>query len=63
MVGEIGYERVGALGGDVHFSDGIACQGDDFQEFAGDYGRIDERCQRAGGEMDFVAALAGNRKR
>ncbi len=56
-------EGGGAVGGDVHFSDGIAGERHDFQEFSGDDGRVDQRGERNGGEVDFVSALAGDGKR
>ena len=58
-----GVERGGAVGGDVHFGDRILRERDDFQKFSGDDRRIDERGERDGGEVDFVAALAGDGKR
>ena len=58
-----GFEGGGAVGGDVHFGDGIAGQRDDFQKFSGDDGGVDQRGERDGGEVNFVSALAGDGKR
>ena len=57
------FEGGGAVGGDVHFGDGIAGQRDDFQKFSGDDRGIDQRGEGDGGEVNFVSALAGDGKR
>src|SRR5579863_5401634 len=56
-------ERSGAVGRDIHFSGRIFCQGNDFQEFSGNYRRVDESRKRSRRKMNVVAALAGDRKR
>ena len=58
-----GFERGGAVGGDVHFGDGILRERNDLQEFSGDDGRVDQGGEGDGGELDFVAALAGDGQR
>ena len=42
---------------------GILGERDDFQEFSGDDGRVDQRGEGNGGEVDFISALAGDGKR
>ena len=52
-----GVERCRAVGGDVHFGDGVLRERDYLQKFSGDDGGIDERGKRCGCEVDFVATL------
>src|SRR5579859_7480835 len=58
-----GVESGGAVGGDVHFGDRVGGERDDLQKLSGDDGRVDERGERDGRELNFVGALAGDRKR
>ena len=57
------FERGGAVGSNVHFSGRILRERNYLQEFSSDYGRIDQRGERRGCEVDFIAALADNRQR
>src|SRR5580658_6649997 len=58
-----GVERGGAVGGDVHFGERILGEGNNLQEFSGDDGRVNQRGEGNGGELDFISALAGHGKR
>jgi hypothetical protein len=50
-------ERGSAVGGNVHLGQRVLRQRYDFQELAGNHGRIDERGQGHGGEVDFVSIV------
>src|SRR5579862_6884813 len=52
-----GVEGSGTVGGDVHFGGRVLSEWDDFQKFSGDDWRIDERSERAGGEVNLISAL------
>jgi hypothetical protein len=52
-----GSKRGGAVGGDIHLDERVVGELDDFEEFAGDYGRIDERGQRCGLKCDGCFAV------
>src|SRR5579863_4343797 len=56
-------ERGGAVGGDIHFRGRVLRQRNDLEIFTGNDGRIDQRRQRDGVEVNLVGALVGNRKR
>src|SRR5580704_11310739 len=56
-------EGGGAVGGCIHFDERVVGELYDFEEFSGDYGRVDQRGERCGLEDDLgVAVLAGERR-
>src|SRR5947209_581552 len=56
-------ESGGAVGGDIHFSEGVLRQWNHLQEFSGNDGGIYQRGERDRSELDFVSGLAANGER
>src|SRR2546423_10073125 len=58
-----GFERGGAVGGNIHFGEWILRERNDFEKFSGDDWRINQGGKRDRREFNFVSALACDGKR